>query len=207
MLWALALGLVIGLVRWRGLTYLARIPFRRGWILIGALVLQIVALRVVEPGPPGEPDLRGALFLLGYAGVLAGVWLNRQLDPMRVVGIGFALNLIAVLPTFGYMPITAEAYAAAGQARPGETFADGTKLARAKDMVLPRDKTPLWPLTDIIPVRDPSWLRGVYSVGDLVLAAGAILLASGTRLGLDGSRAVRDRADLERGGNGESLET
>src|SRR5262249_18365028 len=104
---------------------------------------------------------------------------NLHLRPIWLLGVGFAMNLLVILPHGGYMPITAEAYEASGQARPGDVLTEGTKLSRAKDIVLPRERTCLWPVTDVLPVREPRIFRGVYSPGDLVIAAGAALLIAG----------------------------
>jgi len=188
-------GVLIGAIRFRGLGYLTRLGIRRGWTFIGALALQYVSVQLIAPGAPYEPDLRGLLILLGYLGVIAGVILNWRLVPIRVLGLGFALNLLAVLPQYGYMPITVEAYQASGQVRPGDDLSDGVKLWRAKDIVLSRERTLFWPLTDTISVREPTFLRGVYSIGDLIVATGVALLASG--VGVGGATTVGGPKPLE----------
>lgn len=183
LLWPVALGLVVGLLRWRGVGYLCRLQLRHGWLFLTAVALQLGSVLFVAPGPPGEFDLRGALLLLGYLAVLAGVVSNLHLPAMWVLGLGFLLNLLVILPQGGYMPVTVEAYEAAGQLRPGEVYVEGEKLPRAKDIILSRERTPFWPLSDVLPVREPRLLRGVYSPGDLVIGAGVVLLLSGVGLG------------------------
>lgn len=198
LLWAVVLGTALGVARFGGPWYLRRLPIRAGWLFLMALIVQLVSVRAVAPGGPGEIDPRGLLFLLGYAGVLVGVTANWRVPAFRILGLGFALNLIAVAPHAGYMPISVAAYEASGQARATDDLSAGARLARAKDVVLPREQTPLWPLTDVLPVRDPAWLRGVYSPGDLIVAAGVAWLAAGAGM----SRPARQRPSLAPGTGG-----
>src|SRR5262249_43808381 len=136
LIWAVGLGLLIGLIRWRGPEYLARLQLRLGWLVVAAVVLQLLTVRLGPSGLGSEPGLRGGLLLLSYVGVLVGVLGNRHLWPVWVLGAGFALNLLVILPHGGYMPITREAYEASGQAREADVLTDGAKLTRAKDVVL-----------------------------------------------------------------------
>jgi len=153
---------------------------RLAWLIVGALALQVATVYLVPPDPATTAwDLRGSLFILGAGLALVGIAVNRHYWPVWLIGFGFALNLVAIVPHGGYMPITAEAYRAAGQARPGDDLSDGARLARAKDIFLPRDQTTFWFLTDIFPIAEPRIVRGVYSPGDVAIALGAFLLAAG----------------------------
>src|SRR5690349_8975051 len=110
LLWSVVLGVALGMLRFGSPGYLPHLPMRLGWLFPMALLIQFVSVRFVPSGEGADLDARGALFLLGYGVVLAGVLANRHGLAYRILGLGFALNLLAVLPHGGYMPITVAAY-------------------------------------------------------------------------------------------------
>lgn len=194
LLLGVVVGVIAGLIRWHGPAYLAQLRLRLAPLFVIAFLVQFAAVLFV-PASDSGPDWRGISFLTGYLLVLVGVVLNWRLWPVRLLGLGFALNLLAILPHGGYMPITVEAYAAAGLARPDDTLTEGTKLARAKDVVLVREHTAFWPLSDVIPIGEPRLLRGVYSPGDLIIALAAALLGSGCGLSAREALNARNRGE------------
>lgn len=175
---AVVLGAVLGSLWRRDLSYLARVAPRLGWLAIVGLAMQSLAVRQVPPGD-ALPDARGLLLLAGNLVVLVALVADFDRWPARVLALGLALNLIACLPQGGYMPITAEAYAASGQARPEQPMTPGSRSIRGKDIFLPTDRTPFAPLSDVIPVAEPLLFQGVYSPGDLLIALGVAGLAAG----------------------------
>jgi hypothetical protein len=52
----------------------------------------------------------------------------------------------------------------------------GTRVLATKDIVLPRDETRLWFLSDIFVVLPPFPIPSVFSPGDVLIAAGMFLL-------------------------------
>ena len=113
---------------------------------------------------------------------------------MRVVGLGILLNLLAAVPQGGMMPTTPEALRLAGQPAPAVLPPPSARpYVLAKDVVLGREKILLWPLSDwlVIPAGLP--LAGVFSPGDVVVAAGlSWLLAGSMRSGKEPTLAGDD---------------
>jgi len=125
----------------------------------------------------GVDPLRYALPLT--SGALC-VWaaLNRALPGMRLVLLGAACNLAVICANGGLMPTNAEALAQAGKNEEIRVSQEhpGIRLARSKDVLLAREETQLWWLSDVI-VSPPLPQRKVMSVGDLIIAAGLAYLA------------------------------
>lgn len=154
---------------------LAAISLSWWWLLAVALGLQILVIEVL----PGLPDgAAGGLHLLSYAAGLAFVLVNRRHRGLIVLGVGGALNLVAITANDGVMPASESAVQAAGLEH--ETGFDNSA---------PIDDPDLLFLGDVFAVPDPWPLANVFSVGDVVVVAGAGLLVH------ESSRAVRRQAD------------
>ena len=173
----------IGVGLWRGgrLTNLTGLRLRLGWLLVLALLVQQVAAKRLLPDPEWPLTAAGAVFLVSYLGVLVVLGLNRRLPGAWLIGLGVFLNVLATLPHGGLMPVTPEALQAAGRPVPSELPGpDARPYVISKDIVLPRDQIPFWAISDrfVVPAGWP--LAGVFSPGDVGVAAGlAWLLASG----------------------------
>ena len=153
------------------LALLGSLDLRRTWLLVAALAVQVVAISVV-PGAP-EPLLEAA-HLGSY--VLAGAFVvaNRRLPGVVLMGLGGALNALVIAVNGGTMPADPDALATAGRTVTDE-FVNSAPVADAR----------LAFLGDVFAV--PRWfpLANVFSVGDVVLAVGALVLlhcACGSRL-------------------------
>jgi len=169
---AIVLSLTIGLLRGGRLRHIAEIPLRHGWLALVALGLQV--------GFVSWPRWGGALpvgVLVGSYALLVGVIaLNWRLPGMPLMGLGLALNLAVMVANGGYMPVSPEALAKVGLGHLAAQGAYGTPILGAKDILLPREATRLWWLSDVIAVPGPAPLRAVFSVGDVLLAIGVMIL-------------------------------
>jgi hypothetical protein len=163
MLVAFAISVILVPVGGGRLQRLADISLRHGWILPAALVLQVFATTIV-PGA-GEAFLT-ALHLLSYA--LAAVFLltNLRIPGLWLLTLGTSLNLIAIVANGGVMPARGGAMEAAGIAMPtpGE-FANSQALAHPR----------LSFLGDVFAWPRPLPLHNVFSVGDVLIVAGAAI--------------------------------
>ena len=87
---------------------------------------------------------------------------NRRVPGMALVGLGAALNLLAIVANGGVMPASAEALAAAGLPAGGPGFQNSGVVADPR----------LAFLGDIFAIP-ASWpLSNVFSVGDVCIGAG-----------------------------------
>ena len=179
---AVALGLAISWVRYgnRALQRIAAIPLRSVWLALLALVLQWPLLRAPK-GPVQSVGVQQALFLLSHLFLLAFVWRNRQMIGIQIVALGVICNLLVIVANGGLMPITAETLL---QINPGSTLEQwpvGTHYGYSKDIILLRDQVKLWALSDILVVPPGCPYSAAFSVGDLLIAAGIIVLLQGSR--------------------------
>lgn len=157
---AVALGVALG----GSVGRLAELPLRAPWLFLSAVALQVVAFPVgVLPWRTHEA-VASVLWVASYGLLLAAAILNRRLTGVPIVALGMLLNLAAILANRGTMPVRVEAMHDAG--RVAARQANSTALADpALPWLVDRWAAPHW-----IP------LANVFSVGDVVIAVGAVVI-------------------------------
>jgi lipoprotein signal peptidase len=97
--------------------------------------------------------------------VIVSVLLNLRIPGMALVALGAISNLVAIVLNGGYMPADAGAMAALGKTAP-TTYSNSAIVAEPV----------LKPLTDIFAL--PTWLpfHNVFSVGDVLIAVGVVVV-------------------------------
>jgi hypothetical protein len=178
-LYAIAIGLVLGVFAGGLLGRLGAIRFQWGGLIAAGTLIQLalfsgpVASRIGDLGPPA--------YVASTALVLLAVLRNLRIPGLVIVAAGAASNLAAIVANGGFMPASAAALGAHAGGQPG-SYSNSVVLANPA----------LAPLTDIFAL--PAWLPGgnVFSIGDVLIAAGivaAIVLQMRTREVVD----IRDR--------------
>jgi hypothetical protein len=167
MVLALAVLVGLGLGRLLGgrVSALAAIPIRAPWLFYAAVGLQIVGYPSgILPWSIGDALATG-LWLASYALLIAAVVVNVRVPGAGIVGLGMLSNLAAVVSNGGHMPARASALRAAGVLYRGvhnnSAIASHPNLPRLIDR---------WPVPAVIPMGN------VYSVGDVLIAVGAVVL-------------------------------
>jgi Family of unknown function (DUF5317) len=178
---AVVLGLAASLVRHRGRAFhrIAAIPLRSAWLVLLAVALQWPLLQA-PAGPPQRVGMQQTLFLLSHLLLLAFVWRNRRLVGIQIVGLGVIFNLLVIAANGGFMPITPETLI---RINPGSTLVQwqvGVHYGYSKDIVLLREQTRLWMLSDMLVIPPPFPRPTAFSVGDLLIASGIVALLQGT---------------------------
>lgn len=144
--------------RLRGLADLA---LRRPWLVLAALGCQVLATVVVPTWP-----LAVLVALHGLSYVLAAgfVWVNRRLPGLPLLAAGGAANALAIGLNGGTLPASRAAVERAGLSVDPDHFVNSGVLAHPR----------LAWLGDVF--ASPSWapFHNVYSIGDMVLLAGAV---------------------------------
>lgn len=143
---------------------LASVRWRRASLLVLALGMQVVVLEV--PGLPGP--LAAGAHVLTY--VLAGAFVvaNRRVPGLWLVAVGAACNGVVIALNGGTLPASPDALAAAG-------VDTGTAFLNSG----PVDGAVLGWLGDVFAVPEPFWLANVFSVGDVLVVAGAAWVVHG----------------------------
>src|SRR5213593_1295060 len=106
-LYALPLGLAIGLALGGRPAGLARLEFRWPWLLMAGLFAQVILFTDYVAARVG--DLGPAIYVASTAAVFAGVLRNVRIPGMVLVALGAASNLAAIVANGGFMPAGAAA--------------------------------------------------------------------------------------------------
>ena len=187
-----AMLMVLLVVIWsRSLDPLLRLTFRQKFLAAAALALQLAALGA-DRGLVGLSTGQLACVLaMSNALLLAFVFANRRVSGMKIIGVGLVLNVAVMAVNHGYMPVTADTLQRSGQHLCFLGEAEEWPVTKGKSIILERDETRLWYLSDVLVPPTPLPVRNPLSAGDIVLACGlALVVAGAVKLG-DGGAALK----------------
>jgi hypothetical protein len=173
---AFVVSLLIALLCGGRLERLGQLSLRSAWLIPLAFVMQVYVVYVPAGKSQGLADPAALLNLGSCLLLLAFVWRNRRLPGLVLIGVGLALNVAVIAANGGLMPIEAEAVQRLGHAPRVASLAAGYRVYMAKDVILPREQTNLWLLSDVFVVPPPFPVPTAFSLGDLFIAMGAFVL-------------------------------
>jgi len=174
LLWALPIGVLVGLLRGGRLGNLARLELRGAWLILAALGIQLLIFPLPGLSRPLIPFGTAFLHLLSYALLVGFVLLNRREWGILLMGGGMLLNVLVIAANGGFMPTYPELLRWAGRTRAAEILAEtgfyGNNVCIGCEGISPR----LVFLGDVFAA--PAWVPGanVFSAGDVLLALGLI---------------------------------
>jgi len=116
------------------------------------------------------------IFMGSYLLLLLAIWANRTTKGVWIIGLGLVLNLVVMAANGGWMPVTPEAIRAVGYTHLAPSLVSGTRVYSSKDIILLRQETRLWYLSDVFVLSRPFPIPSICSVGDMLVALGAFLL-------------------------------
>lgn len=162
-LYAVVVGLIVGLLLGGKLSALGEIRFRWWPLVFVGFLLQVVLFQDAVAARVG--DLGPLLYVASTAMVVLAVLRNLDMPGIPLVALGAACNLAAILANGGFMPASPDAMAALGKAQP-VIYSNSTVVAHPM----------LEPLTDIFAL--PPWLplNNIFSIGDAILALGVVVV-------------------------------
>lgn len=177
---AVVLGVGASLARHQGRfpAQIARIQLRSAWLLLVAVALQWPLLRA-RAGPTDDLVVQQALFLLSHLLLLLFVWRNRRLPAVLVLGLGIACNLLVILANGGLMPVSPETLVQINPVSSVQGWPTGIHYGYSKNIILAQGETRLWFLSDVLVLPPPFPWPTAFSLGDLFLAVGIVLLLQG----------------------------
>jgi hypothetical protein len=163
MLWAIPIGMLAGLAIGGSLGNLSGFRFRWSWLAVIGLIVQVALF--TRTGDQLAGAAGPAIYVLSTAAVFVAVLRNIRLPGMAIVALGSVSNLAAITVNGGAMPADPAALAIAGLDGAGE---------HTNSVVLAEPALRL--LTDIFGI--PAWLpfANVFSVGDVLIGAGIVIV-------------------------------
>jgi hypothetical protein len=174
------LALAAALLRGGSLRHLAALPFRGGTFIFTSLAIQILIYMPVLRTSAPVLHWGGYIYMVTVCLVLAGALRNWSLGtPVRLATLGLTLNAIVITANGGYMPASLAAMRAVHRSATAHEIASWQLYSNTRPAGA---STRLGVLSDIIPIDSPGGLGNVFSIGDVLIAAGgAALVYSATR--------------------------
>jgi hypothetical protein len=153
------------------LSALGELRLRMPGLAVAGILCQVVIVSVV---PSGLGEVANVVHLASYALLGACAWANRRVPGVPLVALGGLLNVIAISANGGVMPLDPSLVVHAVQ-EGGQGFVNSGVVEHPRLLFL----------GDII-ATPRSWpMANVYSVGDLTILLGVLVLlhrVSGSRL-------------------------
>jgi hypothetical protein len=184
-----------GLARLRGgrLSNLTNLAIRWSALPLLALVLQTYVLFGPERDESRAFSAPALLLLISYGLLIATVFANRRLPGMIWLGLGAALNILAILMNGGWMPVTARLLWTAGYIDTPSTIVPGQRVLWTKDVVRHYSEIRLAWLADRFVIPEAGVLSAVYSVGDILVMFGLFCLVYAGMMGPEPSQEDTDQ--------------
>ncbi len=152
-------------------------------------------LAVIYSGFGAAEELRRFIFPASYALLLGFVALNWRSIGLLIIGAGMVLNLLPILANGGLMPISPSSLEEAGRGAELAKLELGDAVPESKNVLLEESETHLEFLSDRF-VWDTSGPVSVFSIGDVVIAAGLGVLFVEFLLPILARSLSRDRPSL-----------
>lgn len=182
------IALAAALLRGGSLRHLAAVPLRGSTFILCSLALQVALYLPMLQRSTLAAHWGGVIYVVALSLSLIGALRNWRLGmAARVATLGLALNALVIVANGGHMPVNAAAMSAVqGQIRVHE-IADTDMYGNTR-LATPESRLILF--SDLLPLRIPNGPGNVFSIGDVLIAAGIATLVY---------RATRGRGDGEVG--------
>jgi hypothetical protein len=162
---ALIGGLGAGYATGGRLGNVVHVRFRSAWLAVAALALQIIAFSAI--GSHLGSAWIAALHVVSYVGLLVFAGINLRLPGVALASVGVLCNALAIAANGGYMPARRAALAAAGVLYDGRMAANSRLIGGSTRFAFLGD---VFALPKGVPLAD------VFSVGDMLIVTGVVLL-------------------------------
>lgn len=154
---------------------------RCAWLAGAGLLAQIVVINIV---PHGSPTVHSVVHISSY--VMAGTFLlaNRRIPGIGLLALGGGLNVAAITANGGVMPASTSALASAGIIHHAGTYANSAAVGHAH----------LAWLGDVFAIPSSLPLPNVFSIGDVLIVLGVLVLVHRGAQSRLGAHPLVDRA-------------
>jgi hypothetical protein len=159
---------------------LAQLRLRATWLFFAAFALQVLAFPFGFLPWSTDERLATSPWLASYGLLIVAAALNARIVGVPIVAVGMSLNLAAIIANGGTMPVLPDAMLSAGgdhKTLNNSTATGGPHLGWFVDR---------WAAPDWIP------LANVFSIGDVVIAVGAVVIVL-SAMGVRAPRPLKSR--------------
>lgn len=174
----LAAAILVGLARGGKLTRFADLRIRWRIVILFGFLVQVMIFSDFWQINPDLRQLTPLAYLASLVLLLIAVTANRRIPGMTLITFGFLCNFVAIALNGGFMPASPTALEIAGMPPLAPHQTSHNSIGMGPD-------TRLWFLADIFVIRFladifaiPKGfpLRTVFSIGDVLIAIGAVYL-------------------------------
>ncbi len=144
-------------------------PYRGGWKLFVGIIVLLALQIILVVNAPGQSVFQMLIMTSFHLGATAFFLLNRHIPGVKLVILGAVFNIVVALVNGGWMPLTPDA--AHFVYRDKVPIEVGIRPLKSKSIVIAKEDTNLWILSDIIRIKVP-WRRAAISIGDVLLLVG-----------------------------------
>lgn len=176
----LILSVVIGWIRGGELSNFQRLSFKKLWLLILALILQIFIVIFGMNNNAFVLDNYKIFYMISYGLLIIYLIVNIVNRQLLVILAGVILNILVFISNNGRIPISVDGLRLAGL----NDLADlvvGNKLYLYVELT---DKVKYGSLSKIITLQKPFPYTAVVSVGDVLVSLGVFIFIQSVMLGL-----------------------
>ncbi|HUG14051.1 MAG TPA: DUF5317 domain-containing protein [Thermomicrobiales bacterium] len=174
---AIALGLIIGFATGGSLAKAAGMRIGLLPVLLAALLVQVAIFTPIA----GRWEITHSIGPYAHIATLLAVLFvmlrNLHIPGMKIIVVGAALNALVITANGGFMPSPESALERAGRldrVRQEQARQQGESPVLSNSEIAD-DDTRLLFLGDVIAIPDRLPLANVISIGDIVIAAGAVI--------------------------------
>lgn len=188
LLYSIVVGLIAGRLMGGRVRNLEHVHFVWWQLALGGLVVQLILF-----SPPVAEQVGAAgpgIYVASTLVVLVALLRNIRLQGLWVIALGATLNLIPILANGGIMPAAPEAWMAlTGEAAvPVEYFSNSALIGPGTHFAF---------LGDIFVFPRPLPLANVFSLGDVVIALGAVIFLVSAMRDRSGAAGPVPRASVQ----------
>ncbi len=148
---------------------IAQQKYNGGWKFAAAIITIFTLQITIVIYAPGKSGYQTTILILTLLTSTSLLFLNHHLPGAKLAILGAILNITVVLANGGWMPLTPETANFIHPDRPPVELQ--TKPPSSKNIILNKNNTKLWLLSDIIRITLP-WRNSAISIGDILLITG-----------------------------------